>query len=214
VQQVRYANQTVQNVVTYTTVVNVENPEQKLRPGMTATVSIIVGEAKNALRVPNAALRFTPNLSPEEMKKIMEESMPGRGQGQGPGGQPQGAQPQGGQPQAAGTQVQAAPGAAAAGATTAGAAAPGGQRAFQMGGRSAGGMRRQMPSRVWIQGADGKLKMVFIRSGLTDNTFTEILPGRVELKEGDEVLVGLDSALTGAARAAQMRGGGPMFIGR
>ncbi|MCK7489703.1 MAG: efflux RND transporter periplasmic adaptor subunit [Anaerotruncus sp.] len=65
VQQVRFSPETVQNVVTYTTIVNVENPEKKLLPGMTATVSIIVGEAKNVLRVSNAALRFTPNLPAE-----------------------------------------------------------------------------------------------------------------------------------------------------
>ena len=63
VQQVRFSPETVQNVVTYTTIVNVDNPDKKLLPGMTATVSIIVGEAKDVLRVSNAALRFTPNLA-------------------------------------------------------------------------------------------------------------------------------------------------------
>ena len=47
VQQVRVSPETVQNVVTYTTIVNVDNPQKKLLPGMTATVSIIVGEAKS-----------------------------------------------------------------------------------------------------------------------------------------------------------------------
>ena len=73
VQQVRFSPETVQNVVTYTTIVNVENPEKKLLPGMTATVSIIVGEAKNVLRVSNAALRFTPNLTPAELEKMQQE---------------------------------------------------------------------------------------------------------------------------------------------
>ncbi|HSA95271.1 MAG TPA: efflux RND transporter periplasmic adaptor subunit, partial [Acidobacteriota bacterium] len=99
VQQVRFASQTVSNVVTYTTVVNVENPEKKLRPGMTATVTVIVGEAKNALRVPNAALRFTPPQAVlEELMKEMADRMKGQG---GPGGQP-GAQP--GETQAGGPQ--------------------------------------------------------------------------------------------------------------
>ena len=74
VQQVRFSPETVSNVVTYTTIVNVDNPEKKLLPGMTATVSIIVGEAKNVLRVSNAALRFTPNLPAEELQEIMKES--------------------------------------------------------------------------------------------------------------------------------------------
>ncbi|MBS3819521.1 efflux RND transporter periplasmic adaptor subunit [bacterium] len=73
VSQVRYAPQIEQNVVTYTTIVKVNNPEMKLRPGMTATVTIIVGEAQNALRVPNSALRFTPQLPPQEMKEMFQE---------------------------------------------------------------------------------------------------------------------------------------------
>ncbi|OQX55461.1 MAG: hypothetical protein B5M54_01810 [Candidatus Aminicenantes bacterium 4484_214] len=73
VTQVRYAPVVSQNVVTYTTIVSFDNPEMKLRPGMTATVSIIVGEARNVLRVPNSALRFSPQLSPQEMKRIFEE---------------------------------------------------------------------------------------------------------------------------------------------
>lgn len=60
VQQVRYSPNNVQGVVTYSAVVEVENPEEKLRPGMTATVTIKTKEVKAALRVPNAALRYKP----------------------------------------------------------------------------------------------------------------------------------------------------------
>lgn len=60
VQQVRYSPNNVQGVVTYSAVVEVENPEEKLRPGMTATVTIKTKEAKGTLRVPNAALRYKP----------------------------------------------------------------------------------------------------------------------------------------------------------
>ncbi len=60
VSQVRIAPVTVQNVVTYNAVIRVDNPEMKLKPGMTANVSIIVSEKKDALRIPNAALRFRP----------------------------------------------------------------------------------------------------------------------------------------------------------
>jgi HlyD family secretion protein len=58
VSQIRLNPQTVQNVVTYTAVIDVANPELKLRPGMTATVTATVAESRDALRVPNAALRF------------------------------------------------------------------------------------------------------------------------------------------------------------
>jgi HlyD family secretion protein len=58
--QVRNAPITVQNVVTYDVVVQVDNPELKLKPGMTANVSIIVSIKRNVLKIPNAALRFKP----------------------------------------------------------------------------------------------------------------------------------------------------------
>ena len=58
--QVRNSPTNVQNVVTYDTVIGVNNADMKLKPGMTANVSIIVAERSNALRIPNAALRFRP----------------------------------------------------------------------------------------------------------------------------------------------------------
>ncbi len=57
VTQVRNAPKTTSNVVTYETIINVDNRDLKLRPGMTANVSIIVASRENALRIPNAALR-------------------------------------------------------------------------------------------------------------------------------------------------------------
>jgi HlyD family secretion protein len=58
--QVRNAPIIVQNVVTYDVVIQVDNPELKLKPGMTANVSIIVSVSKDVLKIPNAALRFRP----------------------------------------------------------------------------------------------------------------------------------------------------------
>ncbi|HUZ08067.1 MAG TPA: efflux RND transporter periplasmic adaptor subunit [Candidatus Paceibacterota bacterium] len=60
VTQVRRSPTTTQNVVTYETIISVDNPEQKLFPGMTADVSILVAQRTNVLQIPNAALRFTP----------------------------------------------------------------------------------------------------------------------------------------------------------
>jgi len=60
VSQVRYNPNSVQGVVTYLAVVDVENPDMKLRPGMTATVTVKTSEAKGVLRLPNAALRYRP----------------------------------------------------------------------------------------------------------------------------------------------------------
>ncbi len=58
ISQIRLAPQTLQNVVTYTAVVQVDNPELKLKPGMTANVTAIVAEKRDVVTVPNAALRF------------------------------------------------------------------------------------------------------------------------------------------------------------
>jgi HlyD family secretion protein len=58
--QVRNAPITVQNVVTYDTVIGVSNPELKLKPGMTANVSIVVAHRDDVLKISNAALRFRP----------------------------------------------------------------------------------------------------------------------------------------------------------
>ena len=60
VSQVRKSPTTTQNVVTYQTIIAVNNPEQKLFPGMTADVSILVLERDNVLMVPNATLRYSP----------------------------------------------------------------------------------------------------------------------------------------------------------
>ena len=63
VRQVRINSTTVNNVVNYTAVVAVANPDGKLLPGMTATVKFLVGSATDALLVPNAALRFKPAIA-------------------------------------------------------------------------------------------------------------------------------------------------------
>ncbi len=68
VSQVRLAPTTVQNVVTYTAVIDVANPDLKLKPGMTANVSIVVAESDHVLAVPNAALRFQPDNQPAPAK--------------------------------------------------------------------------------------------------------------------------------------------------
>ena len=58
--QIRNSPITVQNVVTYDTVIGVTNSDFKLKPGMTATVSITTAQRTNVLKIPNAALRFKP----------------------------------------------------------------------------------------------------------------------------------------------------------
>jgi HlyD family secretion protein len=71
VTQVRKSPTTTQNVVTYETIITLDNPERKLFPGMTADVSILVAGRKNILKIPNTALRYSP---PEGV--TFEESPP------------------------------------------------------------------------------------------------------------------------------------------
>ncbi len=68
VSQVRLNATTVQNVVTYTTVVDFDNPQMKLFPGMTAYVSIPVAQAENVVKIPNGALRFKPQTAGQPMQ--------------------------------------------------------------------------------------------------------------------------------------------------
>jgi HlyD family secretion protein len=58
--EIRLSPQTVQNVVTYSVILSIENRELKLKPGMTANISIVVDKRESALRIPNASLRYTP----------------------------------------------------------------------------------------------------------------------------------------------------------
>lgn len=67
VKQVRLSPSVVQNVVTYTVIIDVPNEELKLMPGMTATVSILIEEQKNVLKVPTLALRFQPSQDETEI---------------------------------------------------------------------------------------------------------------------------------------------------
>jgi HlyD family secretion protein len=63
--QIRYEPRITNGVVTYTSLLNVKNPDRVLRPGMTATVTIFAKEISDTIKVPNAALRFTPSLKAE-----------------------------------------------------------------------------------------------------------------------------------------------------
>ena len=95
VSQIRLEPVVVQNVVTYATVIDVPNNELKLKPGMTATVTLEIARSDNTLRVPNAALRFRPT---PDMFAVLNQPVPeilrrgggdrgGREPGRGAGGE-------------------------------------------------------------------------------------------------------------------------------
>jgi len=192
VSQVRYSPEVISNVVTYTTIVEVDNPELKLRPGMTATVSIVTEEVKMVLRIPVSALRFTP--SPEEMKKIfedMQQEMRGDKPTQAEGTTTE---------RRSGRQSQQRP--------------DSGGQSFTMRGSGQGqhGSNMKQFSRVWIEDENGKLKLVFIKTGVTDNTYTEVTWG--DLKEGQEVITGEASGKEGGSSSSSNLRRGMMFMRR
>ena len=84
VSQVRYSPNSNSGVVTYSAVIDVANPDIKLRPGMTATVSIRTGEALAANKIPNAALRYKPAPPVDkDGKKIPQDPLPALAAGKG-----------------------------------------------------------------------------------------------------------------------------------
>ena len=90
VSQVRLNATTVQNVVTYNTIIDFDNPDLKLFPGMTAYITLPVADAPNALRVPNGALRYKPDMPADQLRALYAKY--GLSSGQRNGSQGAGAQ--------------------------------------------------------------------------------------------------------------------------
>lgn len=187
--QVRLNAQTLQNVVTYSAVIDVANPDMKLRPGMTANITVPVARKDNVLTVPNAALRFKPTLSEKEQEALRQkmearrqqreaekpqEAAPGqpaeKQQGQAPGENAQGQRRRDGQQ--AGQQGDGGQGAPAGGAAPKAGDAP----------------KQRQGQQIWIMAADGKsIEPRFVRTGLTNGRVTEIVG---DVHEGDIVVTG------------------------
>jgi HlyD family secretion protein len=151
VSQVRLNAQATQNVVTYMAVIDVSNPELKLRPGMTTNITFPVEERENVLTVPNAALRFKPELSEKEQQELREQ-MQARRQGAGAGDQGSGGREQ----------------------NKPGSSSPDSQTTDPRPQTTAKG---QM---VWVLVGDGKLEPRFVRTGLTNGRVTEITAGTLK----------------------------------
>jgi HlyD family secretion protein len=201
VSQVRMNSTVVQNVVTYDTIIDFDNPELKLFPGMTAYVSIPVATAANVLKVPNGALRYKPDLPPEEIRALYQKS-----------GIPENA---GSRKNGSSTQGESVPPSSTGPAT----AAPRPQTAVARKGGSgnAGGdvtprsTESQTPRYdsqvVWKLAPDKSLQPVRIKTGITDHTYTEVVQDlNGEIKAGDELVTGVAQ---GRASATAPRPGGP-----
>jgi len=199
VSQVRLNATTVQNVVTYNTIIDFDNPQMKLFPGMTAYITIPVADASNALRVPNGALRYKPDMTADQVRALYKQY--GLTSGQQTGTQSAsaaGSQTGSGDTGAAGKQRRAR------------------SEGTQGGGGGGGetGQQQHAPRAdvavVWKLRPDKTLEPVRIRTGITDHTVTEVaqvLKG--QLNEGDELVTGGMAASSGAARAPGLGGGPP-----
>ena len=201
IQQMRLNPQNVQNVVTYNVVIDVANPEQKLKPGMTANLTITIDERNNVLKVPNAALRFTPT----------DASGQRIGRSGGAGGNSGGQRSQGAQPQADGANSTASPGQASQASQT---VAGGGQQAGNQQGQrnfapASAPVLEGQTRIVWVLGQDGKLQSRRIKVGLTDGVSTEVVEGNMQ--EGEMAVTG--QTLTSANKAQSNQNAAPGFGG-
>lgn len=184
VSQIRLNATVNQNVVSYPVIIEVDNPEERLRPNMTANVTVEVARKADVLRIPNAALRFRP---PESDDK------PGGGSSAAGGG---------------GSQTAGGPGAVSGGPRVGQGQGGRGQNGFSGASRSMDQATGRKPKRggtSTVQKLEGTtLVPVTIRTGISDGRFTEIRSE--ELKEGDVVVIGLATAKVDGAGGRQ---GGP-----
>ncbi|MFT5142537.1 MAG: HlyD family secretion protein [Rhodothermales bacterium] len=174
VRQVRLQSAAQDNVVTYTAVVDVDNADGRLLPGMTATVEFLVETVTDVFKVPNAALRFRP--TEEMMAEFRDRMIAAREERTGGDTAAQG-----------GERGQQGAGQGGQGAGQAG------ERPGQQGGAQAGGAGGfgggENSGMLWFTDEQGQLSAARVRTGLSDGTMTEI-SGR-ELVEGMEIIAGV-----------------------
>jgi len=172
VSQIRLLPTVTQNVVNYTVIIDVPNPDRKLLPGMTANITIIVDVAEDVLKVPSAALRFTP---PADYIETWMASLPDSvRQWMGTSGQAD--KRTGGQQADKRTSGQAD------------------KRTSEPADRRTGGpggFNRANMGTLWIKEGDN-ITMRRVRTGLTDGSYTQVMGRRLE--EGEEVVVGMENA--------------------
>jgi HlyD family secretion protein len=231
VAQVRLGPQTIQNVVTYTVVINADNADLRLLPGMTATVRIVSDRRDDVLRVPNAALRYRP---PGVAAQADEPAaaLPGPAPRRGPAAAEEfvkrlvaelslsadqqrelaaimedsrrdfaALRDQGLPPDQMRGRGQAIR--ARTGERIAAILTPEQRpRYAELRASQSRAAGTSLNGRVWVLGADGQPTSVAVRTGVGDGTVTEIVSG--ELKPGQDVIVG-----GGARPAAPGPGAGP-----
>lgn len=197
VAQVRLQPNVIQNVVNYTVIVEVPNPDLKLMPGMTATITVLVDRRENTLKLPNLALRFQP--SQKELEEL-RQARAGDSTRWRAGDSTRWKGMDSAKIAEFRTRMQAMQGQRGEGRM-----GEGGMFGGTGGGR--GGMMSGNRSRIWVLDATKKLKPLPVRLGLSDGTNSEIVES--PLKEGDEVVVGVITAE--ASRTQQTNPFGPQM---
>lgn len=238
VKQMRRAAQVVQNVVTYIAVIDAANPDLGLFPGMTANVRLIIDVRENVLKVPNAALRFRPMGVADVTAPAASESKSGgfEEKGKGRGGQGyierltkelQLTPEQRTRVETVMTETRGKiesvatedPGErrrqvdrirAESRTRIAEVLTPDQRTRFEaMSGGGRGRASGVTNGRVWTPQGEESPKMVPVRLGLTDGSYTELVSG--ELEEGAEVIIGTAADASKSRGKEQPKGGGPRF---
>ncbi len=158
--QVRLQPINIQNVINYTVIIDVENKDLKLRPGMTANVRILIDKRENILRIPNQALRFKPDPEDKRFAKAMQEMQKRR-------------------EELARRRTQEGSGSLEGGFGFF--PGPGGQRPR---GTNPAGNR----AIIWVLDENKNPKPAFVRLGITDGNYTEVVGGNI--KKEDEIITG------------------------
>lgn len=187
ISQIRLNADVNQNVVTYPVIIEVPNPDERLRPTMTANITIDVATVSDVLRIPNSALRFRP-----EGESAMGRGGPAAAGSQRPAGSAETGQ-NGGARQTSFERNAAGLGQRAAGMA-------GASKVFDAATRKV----KQHTQTVYLLRGD-KLVPEEIRAGISDGRYTEIVSG--DLEPGEKIVIGIATA-----RASDEHG--PMSFGR
>ncbi|MCX6640338.1 MAG: efflux RND transporter periplasmic adaptor subunit [bacterium] len=212
VSQIRLAPVSIQNVVNYTVIIDVDNNQLKLMPGMTANVNVLVAHDTNVVRVPNMALRFQPpaelidstKFSAHQGGRAKEKHV----QAQNHTASPADSVKQGEMQPAVAPQAIATPNENKKYGIIQ--SFPEYQKSAYIPEHDSG------MGKVWILNSKGKLEPVFLRTGLSDGKYTEITT--TTLKPGDQIVIGASNnsgstengqnPLTGSSGGHRPGGGG------
>ena len=205
VSQIRLQPTILQNVVNYTVIIDVPNPDLKLMPGMTANITVMIQQVQNVLKVPASALKFWPPQDyldktmkefPDSVKNFLERIIEFRKRMSSQGGTGSFANTantgrQGGSGGTGGTRPQGGFGSSI-----------GQGRVQGQNGQSSDGKRgsRSRMGIVWVKTIDNKLMPYRVKTGLSDGSFTEV---EGNLKETDEVIVGMINSQTTTTSSTQ-----------